>query len=246
LQQVFWNLLNNAVKFTPSRGRVEVRTSNNAQGQIVVEVIDTGVGINPAQLETIFEPFEQGERVTSRQFGGLGLGLAISRQFVNMHGGRIAGESAGRGKGATFRVILDPADAHPDREPGPIKAQQRPTRSLRILLVEDHGDTRETLSRLLRYFGHEIAVAASREAAFDQMESGKFDVVLSDIGLPDGTGYDVISQAKRKQAVMGVALTGFGSEDDIRRGKAAGFDFHLTKPVDFHELRTVLDQVGQA
>ena len=118
------------------------------------------------------------------------------------------------------------------------------TRSLRILLVEDHGDTRKTLSRLLRHFGHQLSVADCTESALHFIDLNDFDVVLSDIGLPDGTGYEVISQAKakKKHHVMGVALTGFGSDEDIRRGKEAGFDYHLTKPVDFHELRTVLDQ----
>ena len=115
---------------------------------------------------------------------------------------------------------------------------------LRILLVEDHDDTRVTLSRLLTHFGHQISVAASKQVALELIAAKNFDVVLSDIALPDGDGYDVISHAKQKQAVKGVALTGFDRDEDIRRGKEAGFDFHLSKPVDFHELRTVLGQVG--
>ena len=115
---------------------------------------------------------------------------------------------------------------------------------LRILLVEDHDDTRVTLSRLLTHFGHQISVAGSKQVALELIAAKNFDVVLSDIALPDGDGYDVISHAKQKQAVKGVALTGFDRDEDIRRGKEAGFDFHLSKPVDFHELRTVLGQVG--
>jgi len=126
----------------------------------------------------------------------------------------------------------------------PATVPRKPTRSLRILLVEDHADTRRTLSRLLSHFGHDISVAESTQTALDIVKVKQFDVVLSDIGLPDGSGYDVISQAKQKQALKGVALTGFGSDEDIRRGREAGFDFHLVKPVDFHELRSVLDQVG--
>ena len=121
---------------------------------------------------------------------------------------------------------------------------RKPAKSLRILLVEDHGDTRHTLARLLTHFGHEISVADSMQSALEIMASQKFDVVLCDIGLPDGSGYQIISEAKRNQTVTGVALTGFGTNEDIQRGKQAGFDFHLTKPVDFHELRTVLAQVG--
>jgi CheY-like chemotaxis protein len=111
--------------------------------------------------------------------------------------------------------------------------------------VEDHGDTRRTLARLLEHFGHDISVAESTQGAFQILNSKTLDVVLSDIGLPDGSGYDVISEAKRRQHVAGIALTGFGTEEDIEKSKKAGFDFHLTKPVDFHELRSVLAQVSK-
>jgi CheY-like chemotaxis protein len=121
---------------------------------------------------------------------------------------------------------------------------RKPSRGLRILVVEDHGDTRRTLSRLLSYFGHQISVADSRQSALEMIAAKKFDVLLSDIALPDGSGYDVLSQAKQKQHVKSVALTGFDRDEDIQRGKQAGFDFYLTKPVDFAELRTVLGQIG--
>jgi CheY-like chemotaxis protein len=117
-------------------------------------------------------------------------------------------------------------------------------RPLRILLVEDHKDTRQALSRLLNHFGHEIAVADSAESALPIIESTEFDVILSDIALPGGSGYDLIAEAKRKRPVKAVAITGYGAVDDIERGKKAGFDFHLTKPVDFHELRTVLGEIA--
>ena len=124
------------------------------------------------------------------------------------------------------------------------KTPGKAARGLRILVVEDHGETLRTMSRLLAHFGHEISMADGARRALEIIESKNFDVVLSDIGLPDGSGYDVISHAKRKQPVKGVALTGFDKEEDIERSKKAGFDFHLTKPVDFHELRTVLGQIG--
>jgi CheY-like chemotaxis protein len=117
-------------------------------------------------------------------------------------------------------------------------------KSLRILVIEDHGDTREALSNLLSHFGHEISVADDAERARKFIRSKEFDVVLADIALPDGSGYDLIAEAKRKQPLKAVALTGFGGPDDIERGKEAGFDFHLTKPVDFHELRAVLGQIA--
>jgi DNA-binding response OmpR family regulator len=115
---------------------------------------------------------------------------------------------------------------------------------LRILVVEDHGDTLQALSNLLTHFGHDISVADDAESARKIISSKDFDVVLADIGLPDGSGYDLIAEAKRKRPVIAVALTGFGAPDDIERGKEAGFDFHLTKPVDFHELRAVLGQIA--
>lgn len=125
----------------------------------------------------------------------------------------------------------------------PARQPRKPRRALRILLVEDHDDTRRTLARLLAHFGHQIVVAGSQQSALETLRSKAFDVVLSDIGLPDGSGYDVISEAKRNRRVAGIALTGYGRDEDVQRGKEAGFDFHLTKPVDFHELRVVLDQI---
>ncbi len=123
-------------------------------------------------------------------------------------------------------------------------ALHKPRKGLRILVVEDHGDTRRTLSRLLSYFGHQISVADSRQSAFQMIAAKNFDVLLTDIALPDGSGYDVASRAKREQHVKSVALTGFDRAEDIRRGKDAGFDFYLTKPIDFAELRTVLGQIA--
>jgi CheY-like chemotaxis protein len=153
-------------------------------------------------------------------------------------------QSRGRSFGSTFKVTLDATAKHMEKSGVDSQATQKSAKSLRILLVEDHGDTRHTLSRLLTHFGHQIAVADNTRSALEIMASQKFDVILCDIGLPDGTGYDVIAQAKRKRSFKAVAITGFGTEEDIRRGKEAGFDFHLVKPVDFHELRSVLDKVG--
>lgn len=117
-------------------------------------------------------------------------------------------------------------------------------KNLRILVVEDHADTLQALSRLLTHFGHEISTAESAESALNMINSKKFDVVLCDIALPDGNGYDVITEAKRKGAVKAVAISGFAARDDVERGRQAGFDFHLAKPVDFHELRSVLGQIA--
>jgi CheY-like chemotaxis protein len=124
------------------------------------------------------------------------------------------------------------------------EGRTKPARPLRILLVEDHDDTRQALSRLLTHFGHQISVADNTQSALESVRLQNFDVVLCDIGLPDGSGYEVVSKAKQKHPVKAVAITGFGAEEDVRRGKQAGFDFHLVKPIDFHELRTVLAEVA--
>jgi len=244
IEQVFWNLINNAVKFTPHGGRIEIRTWNDERNHFQFEVTDTGIGIESERQTSLFKPFEQADASVTRQFGGLGLGLAISKHVIDLHDGVIKVHSRGRSYGTTFKVTLDVMADHIGETGVQPRVPHKPTKSLRILLVEDHGDTRRTLERLLSHFGHEISTAETIASALKIVQSQDFDVVLSDIGLPDGSGYEVISRAKQRQSVKGVALTGFGTDDDIQRGKEAGFDFHLVKPVDFHELRSILDQVS--
>jgi PAS domain S-box-containing protein len=242
LQQVFWNLINNAVKFTPPSGEIAIRTSNDDAGRFHFEIRDNGIGIERERLDSLFTPFEQADASVSRQFGGLGLGLAISKHLVGLHRGTIEGKSRGRSFGATFEVTLDtvPEGLGTDRDS---RTRKPPSKALRILLVEDHRDTRRTLSRLLTHFGHEVFAADNIQSAMKIVASGNLDVLLCDIGLPDGSGYEVISQIKQKRPIKAVAITGFGTEEDVRRSKEAGFDFHLVKPVDLHELQTVLDRV---
>jgi PAS domain S-box-containing protein len=244
IQQVFWNLINNAVKFTPSDGKIDIRTSNDDHGRFRFEITDNGIGIEVDRQASLFAPFEQADPSISRQFGGLGLGLAISKHLINLHGGTIEAHSRGRSYGSTFTLALDAVTKRTEKSGVDSQTPRKPAKSLRILLIEDHNDTRQTLSRLLTHFGHQISVADNTQSALEIVQSQKFDVVLSDIGLPDGSGYDVISQVKRKQPVKAVAITGFGTDEDVRRGKEAGFDFHLIKPIDLHELRNVLDQVA--
>jgi PAS domain S-box-containing protein len=243
LQQVFWNLINNAVKFTPPGGQIAIRTSNNDGSHFQFEIRDNGIGIERERLGSLFTPFEQADASVTRQFGGLGLGLAISRHLVDLHHGTIEAESLGRSFGATFKVTLDRLPEGVGTTDLGSRAPKHPPKPLRILLVEDHRDTRYTLSRLLTHFGHEVLTADNIKRAIEIMTAGKIDVLLSDIGLPDGSGYDVISEAKRKQPIKAVAITGFGTEEDVRRSKEAGFDFHLVKPIDLHELQSVLAQV---
>jgi PAS domain S-box-containing protein len=244
LQQVFWNLINNAVKFTPPGGEIAIRTSNDNSGRFRFEITDNGIGIERERLAFLFMPFEQADPSVTRQFGGLGLGLAISKHLIDLHNGRIEAESQGRSFGATFKVTLDTLPERTAKDWMDLTSHKHVARQLRILLVEDHRDTRHALSRLLTHFGHQTSVANNTQRALEMMASQRFDVVLCDIGLPDGSGYEVISQAKRKWPVKAVAITGFGTDEDVRRSKEAGSDFHLVKPVDLDELQAVLQQVA--
>jgi hypothetical protein len=242
LQQVFWNLINNAVKFTSQAGEISIRTSNDERGRFRFEITDTGIGIEPQRLTSLFQPFEQADPSVSRQFGGLGLGLAISKRLVDLHHGKIEGESRGRSFGATFKVTLGTLPAETAERGRTNGTGGKPSKPLRILLVEDHQDTRHSLSRLLTHFGQNVVTAANVERALEIMGSNAIDVVLCDIGLPDGSGYEVAAQARATGRIKTIALTGFGTEDDVRRSKEAGFDFHLVKPINFQELQSALEQ----
>ena len=244
LQQVFWNLINNAVKFTSQGGQITIRTFNDKAERFHFEITDTGIGIEPQRLTSLFQPFEQEDPSVNRQFGGLGLGLAISKRLVDLHHGRIEADSRGRSFGATFTVVLDTLPDEPAANGLNHRAGGKRSKPLRILLVEDHQDTRRTLSRLLTHFGHNVVTANNVECAIEIMGANNIDVVLCDIGLPDGSGYEVAAHARTKGHIKAIALTGFGTEQDVQRSKEAGFDFHLVKPVNFQELQTVLDQSG--
>jgi PAS domain S-box-containing protein len=244
LQQVFWNLINNAVKFTPPSGQIAIRTFNDDAGRFHFEITDNGIGIERERLASLFTPFEQADASVTRQFGGLGLGLAISKHLVDLHRGTIEAESRGRSFGATFRIILDTAPEPAATTDVNRRASKHPSKPLRVLLVEDHRDTRHVLARLLIHFGHEVVTAENIRRALQILGTGEIDVLLCDIGLPDGSGYEVVAQARRKRPIKAVAITGFGTEEDVRRSKEAGFDFHLVKPVDLHDLQTVLEQLA--
>jgi PAS domain S-box-containing protein len=254
LQQVIWNLIQNAVKFTPAGGTIWVRSRNEttaAEGErLIIEVSDTGIGILPEVLPRIFEAFEQGEDALSRRSAGLGLGLAISRSLAQAHGGRLTAVSPGREQGSTFRLelttIAAPAvESQPpsattgesDRAPRPL-----PLRPLRILLVEDNKDTLKHLALILRLRGHEVTTSERLSEARDAAMAGVYDLVLSDIELPDGTGLELM-QPHTAVATHGIAMSGYGSEDDVRQSLAAGYDEHLTKPVDIQRLEEAIRRV---
>jgi PAS domain S-box-containing protein len=244
LQQVFWNLINNAVKFTPPGGQIAIRTYNDERGRFHFDISDNGIGIEPDRLASLFTPFEQADASVTRQFGGLGLGLAISKHLIDLHHGKIEAESRGRSFGATLKVTLDTLPQGIRQTDAGTRAVQHPRKHLRILLVDDHRDTQRTFSRLLSHFGHEVLTANNKQGALELLASGKIDVLLCDIGLPDGSGYEVVSEAKQKRPIKAIAITGFGTEEDFRRSREAGFDSHLVKPVDLYELQTVLDKVA--
>jgi PAS domain S-box-containing protein len=244
IRQVFWNLLNNAVKFTPDGGSISVETTNRHAGEIHVEISDTGIGLEPEQATRIFEAFEQGERAVTRQFGGLGLGLAITRNLVKMHGGEIVARSEGKGRGATFALVFQSVPFGQDQSRAMPK-RTTAVRGLRILLTDDHEDTRRILTRMLKKRGHEVEGANTVAAALAQLRARPFDLLVSDIGLPDGSGYDLMREAKKLQpAVDGIAVSGFGMEEDVRRSKEAGFALHLTKPVDIGLIEEYLEKMS--
>ena len=252
LTQVFWNLLNNAVKFTPEGGTVTVRCWTDAPGWLAAEVSDTGIGIEPELLPRIFDAFEQGDG-TTRRFGGLGLGLAISKAIAELHGGTLRAMSEGPGRGATFQVRL-PLTPVPVRSAVPVDetgdAPAEEEKPLRLLLVEDHADTAAAMAELLRCLGHDVTVAhsvaeglATAEEIQDHEDAG-IDLVLSDLGLPDASGLDLMRELSQRYGLKGIALSGYGMEEDLRRSREAGFTRHLTKPVDLESLRAAIQQVA--
>ncbi|HEY2342418.1 MAG TPA: ATP-binding protein, partial [Chthoniobacteraceae bacterium] len=250
LQQVLWNLLKNAVKFTPGGGQIIVR-SRDADDRIAIEVSDTGVGLAPDALERVFLPFEQAGRTHEHRFGGLGLGLSISKAIVEAHHGRIEALSDGPDKGATFRIELPVTDAslggraetngdgaHSTETSDP------PARQLKLLVVEDHESTLAILERLLTRAGHIVSTASSVARALEIAQTERFDGVISDIGLPDGTGIDLMHELQARYSLTGIALSGYGMEEDLERSREAGFVSHLVKPVDYAHLRRALAQFG--
>jgi two-component system CheB/CheR fusion protein len=246
LTQVFWNLLSNALKFTPEGGTVTVRSHGpgGEGGEIVVEVSDTGIGIEPDVLPRIFGAFEQADRRITRRFGGLGLGLAVSRAIVRLHGGELAAASEGAGRGATFTVRLPAGIPEADLDDTvvlhPGAAAPRLDRGLRLLLVEDHADTAEAMADLLRALGHQVTVAGTVAGARDAAQQREeLDLVISDLGLPDGSGLELMRELAG-QGLRGIALSGYGMDEDLRRSREAGFAAHLTKPVSLQTLQEAI------
>jgi CheY-like chemotaxis protein len=239
LQQVFHNVLSNAVKFTPENGMIGVRTLNDDNDQLLIEFRDSGVGIDADMLGRIFNTFEQAG--DGRRFGGLGLGLSIARSLVELHQGVIRAASEGRDQGAVFTIELKSIEFK-NPPPAPI-SQEAGESSCRILLVEDHGDTRCVLKRLLESIGHTVHSACSVSEGLAMAERVAFDLLLSDIGLPDGTGNQLLEQLKIAKQFRAIAFSGFGQEEDVHHSRRVGFDAYLIKPIQFGLLKRTIQDV---
>jgi PAS domain S-box-containing protein len=260
LQQVVWNLLSNAIKFTPRGGRVQIR-SERVNSHLEIVVSDTGQGIPPQFLPYVFDRFRQADQKTSRQHGGMGLGLAIVRHLVEMHGGTVHADSDGEGKGATFTVMLpitpvyqvdsSGGRVHPGaRELMPSDDITDRLDGLRILVVDDEADTRELLRQGLEYCGAKVKVAGSAAEAIEALMSSVPDILISDIGMPGTDGYDLIRQVRalppdRGAKVAAIALTAYTRIEDRLQALRTGYDMHVPKPVEIAELCAVAASVAR-
>jgi CheY-like chemotaxis protein len=250
LQQVVWNLVSNAVKFTPKKGRVQVRLARvNSHVEIVVS--DTGVGIRPDFLPYVFERFRQAEAGTTRKTGGLGLGLAIVRHIVEMHGGTVEASSAGEGQGATFRVRLPLMIVHPEaleaRREHPRTEQREPLRGLgdlqgiHVLAIDDEEDALTLLRVVLESAGATVTTVGSPATALERIAEVMPQVLVVDLGMPEMDGFELISRVRKStnaaiRNLPAAALTAFARSEDRTKALRSGFEIHLAKPVDPGEL----------
>ncbi len=253
LQQIFWNVLKNAAKFTPEGGEIRVETSAAPGNQLEIRIADTGIGMTPEELERVFSPFVQGNHIVkggAHRFGGLGLGLAISKTLVELHSGKITAESAGPNQGSTFTIQVPLAEVGSSTEPtaaetkrSALATSNRDHSTMSILLVEDHEMTRTVLTHLLSRRNYRVTAADSVAGAREAARGQRFDLLISDIGLPDGDGNSLMNELHESYGMKGIALTGYGTEQDIARGQAAGFLTHLIKPVHINALESALSAV---
>jgi signal transduction histidine kinase/DNA-binding response OmpR family regulator len=258
LQQVCWNLFSNAVKFTPQGGSVEVRLERSGDAHAEITVHDTGQGIDPRFLPFIFDRFRQADGSTTRKHGGLGLGLAIVRHLVELHGGRIKVHSDGINQGATFTVLLPlktsrrRADDEEDATPAIVIDDSMPCSpvldGLRILVVDDEADTRELIATVLAQCGAEVTGCGSAAEALTTIQTWKPDLLISDIGMPEEDGYSLIKKVRQLDGLCGkipaVALTAYASTEDRIHILSAGFQMHIAKPVEPQELITIIANVA--
>jgi CheY-like chemotaxis protein/two-component sensor histidine kinase len=245
LQQVVWNLLSNAVKFSRAAGRIRV-TLRRAGLNAEIAVADDGAGIRPELLPQVFDRFQQADRSITRRFGGLGLGLSIVKSLVELHGGSVRAESAGEGRGSRFTIALpagDPSRLHDGSAaipPGEM-CDAISLAAARVLVVEDEPDTREFVKRLLETNGAVVVAAGTASEALSLFQSARPDILISDIGLPEVDGYDLMRQIRRHDVTDGggipaIALTAYARSEDRTRALRAGYQAHVAKPVEANEL----------
>jgi PAS domain S-box-containing protein len=259
LQQVIWNLLTNAIKFTPKGGRVEVRFERT-DSHIEINVQDTGQGIAPELLPYVFDRFRQSDSSSTRRHGGLGLGLSIVRQLIELHGGTVTATSPGAGEGATFKLILPLVSVQPEPGDGvttlsvtgsaPINQRQPSLHDLRVLVVDDEPDALALVAEVLTEGGAEVVTVASAIEALAELERTRFDVMVSDIGMPETDGYALISRIRQLPLELGgrtpaVALTAYAGVEDRKRALSAGYQIHIPKPVEPAELTTIVASLAE-
>jgi signal transduction histidine kinase len=252
LKQVFWNIIKNAAKFTPNDGRITIESIETPENELRVTIADTGIGMTPGELDRIFEAFSQGDHATAsglHRFGGMGLGLAISRMMLELHSGSVKAESRGRNLGTSFTIrlpLLSAELAAEDESRVPAIPEIAPSAPpfveprRRVLLVEDHKPTSLALSQLLARRNFAVVETACVSEALGAASRETFDLLISDIGLPDGSGYELMTELHGRHGIVGIALTGYGMEEDVSKSQAAGFIAHLTKPVTVQALDRAL------
>ena len=237
--QVFWNLLANAAKFTPEKGEISVRSFDAAPGILGFEISDSGRGIDVDVVPRLFKPFEQGRAGNE----GLGLGLTICRAILNLHDGLITGRNRTDGPGAVFTVELKTIRISTAEHSEQILDESGESPSLRILIVEDHEHTAAVMRKLLAREGHDVQVATTMRKAMEILHSSRIDLLVSDLGLPDGNGFQLMRELTNISGAKGIAISGYGMEQDVERSNRAGFSAHLTKPINMVKLKETIKQV---
>jgi signal transduction histidine kinase len=241
-QQIIWNLLKNAIKFTPKDGEIAISSSNPSPDILTISVRDTGIGMEPEVTQRIFDPFEQGNRSFEHRFGGLGLGLAISKSLAQAHGGTLTVQSDGRDRGSTFTLSMRTLPPEELATVPPKPSSEALQQGLKILLVDDHQDTCAALEKLLVRRGYLVAAAHNVRAAMEAAVRNKFDLLISDIALADGSGMDLMLQLRAISNIPGIAISGFGNDGDIQKSLQAGFSEHLIKPIRLDDLEAAIER----
>ena len=246
LQQIFLNIIGNAVKFTPDGGKIEIFSTNPNDQLLEVTVADSGIGMSEKTKARVFQRFEQGEVEPEKSLPGLGLGLPIAKALAEAHGGALVAASKGPGLGSSFTVtfpVLNTPAAVAERKL--LQPRGKAQVKLRLLLLEDHEDTAQVMGNLLRLMGHQVEICSTVAAALENVRTEQYDMILSDIGLRDGSGLDFIRKVRETTQAPAVALTGYGTTEDVRECLQAGFDEHLIKPVDIERLRQTLEKLSR-